>query len=247
MARTTYIGGWHAVQAALDSEEPPLQIIIASGRMDARAVSLRQQAESLGVPVESRARGDLDWLAPGLRHQGVVASVPLRELQGESLLEQPAPPDGLILVLDGVQDPHNLGACLRSAEAAGVQVVVIPRDRAAEVTPVVRKVAAGSAERLPVVAVTNLARSLRRLKELGWWLTGLAGEAEDELYDVDFLPPTVLVMGSEGQGLRRLTRECCDHLVRIPMAGEVESLNVSAAAAVSLFEIVRQRRAGIAP
>jgi 23S rRNA (guanosine2251-2'-O)-methyltransferase len=241
LAKTTYIGGWHAVFAALEADEAPVEIILASGRADARATKLRALAQARNVPIQSRSRSDLDWMAPGLRHQGVLASVGVRQLDGDDLLMQPAPPEGLILVLDGVQDPHNLGACLRTAEASGVDLVVIPRDRAAEVTPVVRKVAAGSAERVPVVAVTNLARTLRQLKDLGWWLTGLAGEATDSLHDVDFRGPTVIILGSEGQGMRRLTRECCDRLIRIPMHGQVESLNVSVAAAVCLYEAVRQR------
>jgi 23S rRNA (guanosine2251-2'-O)-methyltransferase len=145
-------------------------------------------------------------------------------------------------VLDGVQDPHNLGACLRSADAAGVAAVIVPRDRAAGLTPVVRKVAAGAAETVPLVSVVNLARTLRELKERGIWLTGTDDSADKSLYDVDLTGPLALVMGSEGEGMRRLTRECCDQLVSIPMGGAVESLNVSVAAGVVLFEAVRQRR-----
>jgi 23S rRNA (guanosine2251-2'-O)-methyltransferase len=146
-------------------------------------------------------------------------------------------------VLDGVTDPHNLGACLRSADAAGVAAVIVPRDRAAGLTPVVRKVAAGAAESVPLVAVVNLARTLRELKERGLWLVGTADDASSTLYDVDLTGPTVLVLGSEGEGMRRLTREACDQLVSIPMAGAVESLNVSVATGIALFEAVRQRRA----
>ncbi len=157
------------------------------------------------------------------------------------VLEEPP----LLLLLDGVQDPHNLGACLRTAEAAGVHAVVIPKDRAASLTPVARIAAAGAAERLTVITVTNLARSLKRLKELGYWITGLAGEAEESLFDADLSCPRVLVLGAEGEGLRRLTQEHCDQLVKIPMLGKAESLNVSVAAAVCLYEAFRQRR--IAP
>jgi len=146
-------------------------------------------------------------------------------------------------VLDGVTDPHNLGACLRSADAAGVAAVIVPRDRAAGMSPVVRKVAAGAAESVPLVAVVNLARTLRELKEREFWLVGTSDEATRTLYDADFTGPTVLVLGSEGEGMRRLTREACDDLVSIPMAGAVESLNVSVATGVALFEAVRQRRA----
>ena len=169
-----------------------------------------------------------------------VPAIPKRCSKRRSKRWREQPP--LLLVLDGVTDPHNLGACLRSADAAGVAAVVAPRDRAAGLTPVVRKVAAGAAESVPFVAVVNLARTLRELKERGVWLVGTDDEAERTLYDVDMTGPTAIVMGSEGEGLRRLTREACDELVRIPMGGAVESLNVSVAAGVALFEAVRQRQ-----
>jgi len=189
----------------------------------------------------------VERLAEGGRHQGVVAEVEPRagdpETQLEEALEAAAGPP-LLLVLDGVQDPHNLGACLRSADAAGVAAVIVPRDRAAGLTPVVRKVAAGAAESVPLVAVINLARTLRQLKERGVWLVGTDDAAGRSLFEADLTGPVALVMGSEGEGLRRLTRDCCDQLVSIPMAGAVESLNVSVAAGVALFEAVRQRAAG---
>jgi len=147
-------------------------------------------------------------------------------------------------VLDGIQDPHNLGACLRTAEAAGVHLVVICKDRSAPITPVVRRAASGAAETLPIVQATNLARVLRALKEHGIWLAGTSDEAGDSLYATDLTGPMALVMGSEGSGLRRLTSELCDYLVRIPMAGHVESLNVSVATGVCLYEINRQRAGG---
>jgi len=158
----------------------------------------------------------------------------------EALEAAVGPP--LLLVLDGVQDPHNLGACLRSADAAGVSAVIAPRDRAAGVTPVARKVAAGAAETVPFIAVVNLARSLRQLKERGIRVIGTDGSAPTSVFDADFTAPTAIVLGSEGEGLRRLTRECCNQLVAIPMAGAVESLNVSVATGVLLYEAVRQRR-----
>ena len=151
--------------------------------------------------------------------------------------EQPS----LILVLDGVTDPHNLGACLRSADAAGVHAVVVPKDKSADLSPTVRKVACGAAEVVPFVRVTNLSRTLEALKERGVWLFGAAGEAEKSIYDNDLTGSMALVMGAEGAGLRRLTREHCDHLVKLPMAGSVSSLNVSVATGVCLFEAVRQR------
>lgn len=240
----TYIGGFHAVEAALDdADKKPREVLILGGRKDARMASLLTLAERRKVTVRTVSKDQLDLLAPGLRHQGVIAAVEAADYQGEDALELPATPERLVLVLDGVQDPHNLGACLRSAEAAGVTAVIIPKDRAVGLTPVARKAAAGAAERVPVVAVTNLVRTLARLKELGYWVTGLAGEAEESLYAADLTGPTVIVMGGEGEGLRRLTRETCDRLVKIPMTGKIESLNVSVAAAVCLFESVRQRQA----
>jgi 23S rRNA (guanosine2251-2'-O)-methyltransferase len=147
----------------------------------------------------------------------------------------------LLLILDGVQDPHNLGACLRSAAAAGATAVIVPKDRAATLTPTARKVAAGGAERVPLVRVTNLARCMKDLQDAGIWIVGLAGEAEASLYSVDLKGPMAIAMGGEGEGLRRLTREHCDYLAKIPMASGMESLNVSVAAGISLFEALRQR------
>ncbi len=240
----TLIGGFHAVLAALeDADEKPHQIWLLDSRNDERARKVLAAAHSLGVPVQRCGRGDLDLRLPGLRHQGVMAAVPVRQIDGDALLAHPATPDRLLLVLDGVQDPHNLGACLRTAEAVGVDAVIIPRDRAASLTAVARKAAAGSAERVPLVTVTNLSRTLERLQSLGYWITGLAGEADQTLYQADLTGPMVLVMGAEGEGMRRLTREHCDRLVRIPMSGRTESLNVSVAAAVCLYEAWRQRHA----
>jgi 23S rRNA (guanosine2251-2'-O)-methyltransferase len=159
----------------------------------------------------------------------------------EELLDRAEGPP-LLLMLDGVTDPHNLGACLRTADAAGVQAVIIPKDKSASLNATVRKVACGAAEVIPLVAVTNLARTLEKLKKRGLWVVGTAGEAEQDVYDVDMTGPTVLVMGAEGKGMRRLTRELCDFLVRLPMSGSVSSLNVSVATGVCLFEAVRQRR-----
>jgi 23S rRNA (guanosine2251-2'-O)-methyltransferase len=242
VSEPAYIGGFHAVAAALeDAAARPLEVLLASHRQDERSRRITELARARGVPVRMRAKSDLDLLAPGLRHQGVLAAMPAQAFGGEDVLDRPAAPDALILVLDGVQDPHNLGACLRTAEAAGVHAVVIPRDRAAGLTPVARKAAAGAAERVPVIAVTNLARTLGRLRELGYWITGLAGEATESLHETDLGGPRVMVLGAEGEGLRRLTREHCHQLVRIPMAGKAESLNVSVAAGVCLYEVVRQR------
>lgn len=239
----TYIGGFHAVIAAIeDGESKPREILLAETRRDARAEKLLELAAKRNITVRKVARDVLDIRAPGLRHQGVLAAINAADLGGEELIDLPATPERLVLALDGVQDPHNLGACLRTSEATGVDVVVIPKDRAVGVTPAVRSAAAGSAERVPVVAVTNLVRKLEQLKQLGYWVVGLAGEGDESLFDVDLTGPLVLVMGGESEGLRRLTRECCDRVVRIPMKGErIESLNVSVAAAVCLYEAYRQR------
>ncbi len=242
----TYIGGFHAVMAAIeDGEQKPREILLAETRKDQRAERLLELAAKRKITVRKVSRDTLDLRAPGLRHQGVLAAIDAADLGGEDLLDLQATPDRLILALDGVQDPHNLGACLRTAEAVGVNAVVIPKDRAVGLTPAVRSAAAGSAERVPVVAVTNLVRKLEQLKQLGYWTVGLAGEGDETLYDVDLTGPLVIVMGGEAEGLRRLTRETCDRIVRIPMAGtRVESLNVSVAAAVCLYEAFRQRSLG---
>jgi 23S rRNA (guanosine2251-2'-O)-methyltransferase len=228
----------------------PLQlreISVAAGRHDRRLAALIAAAESRGIPVRRLPVRELDRQLPGVRHQGVIAVLaepPQREDRHERDLEAflaglGAP--AFLLVLDGVQDPHNLGACLRTADAAGVHAVIVPRDRAAGITPVVRKVASGAAETVPVFRVTNLARCLRSLKQAGVWLYGADDDAGTTLYAADLRGPLALVLGGEGKGLRRLTRELCDYLVAIPMAGRVESLNVSVAAGVLLYEARRQR------
>jgi 23S rRNA (guanosine2251-2'-O)-methyltransferase len=195
------------------------------------------------VPVDT-AR--LDAIAGGGRHQGVVAFVAAqaRTHSLEEVLDALDPKrPALFLVLDGVQDPHNLGACLRVADAAGVDAVIAPKDRAAGLSAAAVKVASGAADTVPYVTVTNLARALRTLKEAGVWVVGAAGEAQKSLYECDLAGPVAWVLGAEGEGLRRLTRELCDELVRIPMLGAIKSLNVSVAAGVCLYETVRRRLA----
>jgi 23S rRNA (guanosine2251-2'-O)-methyltransferase len=241
-----YVGGFHAVMAALeDGAVKPFEILLSDSRQDERARRLLAAASAAAVPVRQVSKSDLDMRAPELRHQGVLALIPERELLGEDALDAPASPERIFLALDGVQDPHNLGACLRTAEAVGATAVIIPKDRAAGLSPVVLKAAAGSAERVPLIAVTNLTRTLEQMKERGYWVTGLAGEATETVFDVDLTGPLVLVMGAEGAGMRRLTRETCDRLVKIPMLGKTESLNVSVAAAVCLYEAFRQRLPGV--
>lgn len=240
--------GIHAVRVLLTrSPQRVRQLWLSSSREAAsRLQELRALAGQAGVSIADADDAQLERLAAGERHQGVVAELVPRAEDPETLLEEALESVGgtapLLLVLDGVTDPHNLGACLRSADAAGVAAVIVPRDRAAGLTPVVRKVAAGAAETVPLVQVVNLARTLRDLKERGVWLVGTSDDAPRTLYDVDLLGPTALVLGSEGEGMRRLTREACDELVSIPMAGAVESLNVSVATGVALYEAVRQRR-----
>ena len=240
------IHGLHAVAAALNHEPAQVRgLWLERQRRDGRMQALLDQAAGHGVAIHWAERMELNQLSGGARHQGVVARLAVRQrTQDEADLPALlAVTDGpaLVLVLDGVQDPHNLGACLRSAAAAGVHAVIAPTDRAAGLNATVRKVASGAAEIVPFVQVTNLARTLRGLREQGVWLVGAAGEADNSLYEVDFTPPTAIVLGAEEKGLRRLTREVCDRLARIPMAGGMESLNVSVAAGIFLFEARRQR------
>ncbi len=244
-SKRQFVYGLHAVAAVVArAPERVLELWLAEARADQRMRRLDAAARAVGVRVQTAAPGALAKLVGEVAHQGAVASVrPLPLWSDDELLagveRWAAPP--LLLVLDGVTDPHNLGACLRTADAAGVHAVVIPRDRCASVDGVVRKVAAGAAESVPVASVTNLARTLERLKERGVWVVGTDGAAEQTLFAADLNRALALVLGAEGDGMRRLTRERCDFLVRIPMAGCVESLNVSVAAGVALFEARRQR------
>ena len=237
--------GLHTVRMLIERHpERVRRVLLIGGRDAGRVAELGAAATAAGIAVANADAVQLDRLAEGERHQGAVAELNPRSGDPETQLEEALEAAGkapLLLVLDGVTDPHNLGACLRSADGAGVSAVIAPRDRAAGLTPVVRKVAAGAADTLPFVQVVNLARTLRELKDRGVWIVGTTGDATKSVYDVDLTGPIALVMGSEGEGMRRLTRECCDDLVHIPMAGAVESLNVSVATGVVLFEALRQR------
>jgi 23S rRNA (guanosine2251-2'-O)-methyltransferase len=250
-----YIYGLHAVDSLLRQNPRSVQkLSVQEGREDKRVRALMSLARNQGVPVVRESRSALDAMV-NARHQGVVAQA--AELASDSggaqpnlmreeeLLQRVRDKDGplLILVLDGVTDPHNLGACLRSADAAGVDAVVVPRDKSADLNATARKVACGAAEVVPFVRVTNISRTLKALKEQGVWLYGTAGESENSIYDSDLTASMALIMGAEGSGLRRLTREHCDFLVQLPMVGSVSSLNVSVATGICLFEALRQRLA----
>lgn len=245
MSDTTVVFGLHAVRTLLQRHpERASLLVLQKGREDARSSEIARLAQAAGVRTELRDANELNRLAGNEHHQGACLQIralgPMGEGALDELLGRTTAP--LLLVLDGVQDPHNLGACLRTADAAGATAVIVPRDRAAGLTPTVRKVASGAAETMPLIQVVNLARTLRWLKEREIWVVGADDQAPKSLFETQLSGPLALVLGAEGAGLRRLTRENCDLLVGIPMAGTVESLNVSVAAGVLLFEAARQRR-----
>ncbi len=241
-----YIYGLHAVQAALEKEPETVSALwLEHARRDARAQKLTTLARDAGIEIKKVRREELDTLVGEVRHQGVVAAATAVSAKDEAWLKTflatlQDPP--FLLILDGVTDPHNLGACLRTADAAGVHAVIAPRDKACGLTGTVRKVACGAAETIPFVQVTNLARSLRMLQKQGVWLTGADAETSQDIYVTDLRGPLALVMGAEGSGLRRLTREHCDQLIRLPMRGSVQSLNVSVSTGICLYEALRQRK-----
>ena len=243
MSETIY--GIHAVKAFVTHyPERLIEVWVLKGRDDQRLQPLINEIQRLGISVQFLNRQTLDKKAEGEVHQGIIARVhslpELNEHDLDRLLEQQKAP--LLLVLDGVTDPHNLGACLRTADAAGVNAVIVPKDKSAQLNSTARKVACGAAENVPLIRVTNLARTLRELqKRHNVWVVGTAGETTETLYQTKLTGALALVMGAEGEGIRRLTREHCDQLISIPMMGSVSSLNVSVATGVCLFEIVRQR------
>lgn len=246
-----WIVGINAVAAAIEHDADNVrEVLIEAGARNPRIGEIETSARRKDIDVRRVAQNALDGVAGGLRHQGAVARYAAARTWDEHelpTLVEAAAGRALLLVLDGVQDPHNLGACLRSAAAAGATAVVIPRDKAVQVNATVRKTSAGAADSVPVVRVTNLSRTLRDLQKLGVWIYGLAGDAPASLYAIDLRGNVALVLGGEADGLRRLTREHCDQLVTIPMPGVaasagVESLNVSVATGVTLFEAVRQRQ-----
>jgi 23S rRNA (guanosine2251-2'-O)-methyltransferase len=240
-----WLFGLHAVQSVFKTSGSKIQELkVQKGRDDQRLRKIINLAELQDIPVIWVLRSDLDALSNG-PHQGVAALCEGAGVQDEnylfallSCLNQPP----FLLILDGITDPHNLGACMRSAEAAGVQAIIVPKDNAVGVTPTVQKVASGAAEIIPLVVVTNLSRTLKQLQERGIWIIGAAGEAEQLIYETDLKGPLAIVMGAEEKGLRRLTRENCDILAKLPMMGLVSSLNVSVATGICLFEALRQRQ-----
>lgn len=247
--KLTKLYGLHSVQAALDYSPKKIhQAWVDSGRQDKRLTQAIDDLGALGIVPEKVDRKRLDRLADNNNHQGIVIEVEMPGELSESDLKtavENLTETALFLVLDNVQDPHNLGACLRTADATGVHGVIITKDNATGITPTVCKVASGAAETVPVYQVTNLARTLRWLKGEGLWIMGAAGETAQTVYTTDFTIPMALVVGTEGKGLRRLTKEQCDVLVSVPMLGQVESLNLSVATGVLLYEAVRQRLAAV--
>ncbi|MGF1753058.1 23S rRNA (guanosine(2251)-2'-O)-methyltransferase RlmB [Vibrio makurazakiensis] len=241
-----FLYGIHAVKAVLEKDPARfIEAYVLKGRQDERLLPLLNQLQQYGISIQQMGRKPLDEKAQGASHQGIIAKVKpakqLNETHLDDILAQHEQP--LLLVLDGVTDPHNLGACLRNADAAGVAAVIVPKDRSSPLTATVSKVACGAAETVPLVRVTNLARTMRALQEQGVWFVGTAGEATHDIYQAKLDGPLAIVMGAEGDGMRRLTRETCDDLIKIPMAGAVSSLNVSVASGICLFEAVRQRLA----
>ncbi len=243
-SNTRLIHGFHPIMARLRHDPDSVkEIYLDSNRQDRRVKDLLRLADQAGARIVAVEHPRIEGMAPNARHQGVVARVDARQkaIHLDDVLDTLEEPP-FLLVLDGITDPRNLGACLRVADAAGVHAVIAPKDRAVGLTDVAMKAASGAAETVPYVMVTNLARTLRELKERDIWVVGTAGEASEDLYTAQWPVATAWVMGAEGDGMRRLTRETCDALVHIPMAGSVDSLNVSVAAGVCLFEAVRRRR-----
>jgi 23S rRNA (guanosine2251-2'-O)-methyltransferase len=247
MSTKQWIAGINAVSAAVEHDaENVREVLIEAGAKNPRVTEIETAARRKDIDVRRVATQALEGVVGTLRHQGVVARYAAAKTFSENDLQgliEAAEGKALVLVLDGVQDPHNLGACLRSAAAAGATAVIFPKDKAVQINATVRKTSAGAADSIPVIPATNLSRTLRDLQQLGVWIYGLAGDADASFYSLDLRGNVALVLGGEADGLRRLTRENCDQLVKIPMPGgsDVESLNVSVASGVTLFEAVRQR------
>jgi len=243
--------GIHTVEAVLNNDAKRVkEVCILKGRNDQRIQRLVELAKNQSIRIHFQDKPSFERVLSKanllqVKHQGVVAICQMMESRDEGDLEQiidQLETPALFLILDGVTDPHNLGACLRTADAAGVQAVIAPKDNSASLTSTAIKIACGAAETVPFIQVTNLARTLKYMQQRGIWIIGTAGEATQDIYQANLKGPMALVMGAEGTGMRRLTREICDDLIKIPMHGSVSSLNVSVATGVCLFEMVRQRR-----
>jgi len=242
----TLITGIHAVESTLKNDADNItQVWIAESKRNQRVKELIYHVQKRGLVAHRTDMKMLDKLAKTRQHQGVVAeyNAPASYTENDLLdILEKVDATPLLLVLDGVTDPHNLGACLRTAEGAGVHAVIAPKDNAVGLTPAARKVASGAAETVPFIQVTNLVRTIEKIKQMGIWFIGTSDKATGDLYAQNFKTPTAIVMGAEGKGLRRLTEEHCDELISIPMAGQVSSLNVSVATGICLYEVVRQRQ-----
>lgn len=235
------IYGIHAVEAAIRNQpENILQIFVQQGRNDNRIKIILDLAKNSGVSLQAISNDKLKEKCPKARHQGVAAEIRCNNSNAVTLDDVLEKESVLLLVLDEVQDPHNIGACLRTADAVGVDAVIVSKNRSPALTPVMRNVASGAAETVPYIMVSNLARALDKIKSSNVWVMGTSGDAEQTIYDTNATQRLALVMGSEGKGMRRLTREACDELISIPMQGSVESLNISVATAVCLYEVRRQ-------
>jgi 23S rRNA (guanosine2251-2'-O)-methyltransferase len=245
-----WVFGLHAAHSALEKHPERIkEVVILKGRQDSRMTKLLDLVRERGLKFRLAGKDEFDRILlkqelRDVRHQGVLlfttAAPVLKENDLSAMLDDLDEPP-LLLVLDGVTDPHNIGACLRTCDAAGAHGLIVPKDKSATLTPTAVKIASGASDTVPFYAVTNLARTLEQLKDRGIWIYGTAGEASSNIYKTKLQGPVAIVMGAEGKGLRRLTREICDELIHIPMAGEVSSLNVSVAAGVCLFEVVRQK------
>ncbi len=237
------IYGIHAVESAIRNQpETVLQLFLQQGRNDNRIKKIIDIAKNSGITIQSITSARLKEKCPKARHQGIVAEIRRSQSSVVSLDDVLEKESILLLILDEVQDPHNIGACLRTADAIGVDAVIVSKNRSPALTPVIRNVASGAAETVPYIMVSNLAQALEKIKQSNVWVMGTSGDCEQTIYDTGVNNRLALVMGSEGKGMRRLTREACDELVSIPMQGSVESLNISVATAVCLYEIRRQQK-----
>lgn len=238
------IYGIHAVEAAIRNQpENVLQVFVQQGRNDNRIKTIQDIAKNSGISIQAITNDRLKEKCPKVRHQGVAAEIRFDKSRAISLEDILDKESVLLLILDEVQDPHNIGACLRTADAVGVDAVIVSKNRSPALTPVIRNVSSGAAETVPYIMVSNLARALEKIKQHNVWLLGTSGDSEQTIYQTKVNKRVALIMGSEGKGMRRLTREACDELVSIPMQGSVESLNISVASAVCLYEIRRQQQA----